>query len=59
MIQGLQDQYGTSRQVDAIAKKSGSSVEKQLLEDCGHSPYKEQPELTLRYIADFIASLKT
>ena len=46
-IQGLDDQYGTMAQVEAIERQSGGSVEVVRLADCRHSPQRDQPEATL------------
>ena len=57
LIQGVQDEYGTPAQLTAIEKKSGGPVETLLLEDCGHSPHKDQPDAVLRSSVKFAASL--
>jgi pimeloyl-ACP methyl ester carboxylesterase len=53
VIQGEQDEYGTRRQVDAIAQ-GATDVEAVMLSDCGHSPHRDQPDATLRTIAAFL-----
>jgi len=53
-IQGLDDQYGTMAQVQAIAHQSGGPVEILPLADCRHSPQRDQPEATLGAIAKFV-----
>lgn len=57
VIQGCDDQYGTEAQVKAIARQSGGPVAVRMLENCGHSPYKEQTEASLDAIAWFVATL--
>jgi pimeloyl-ACP methyl ester carboxylesterase len=60
LIQGLDDEYGTMAQLDAIERGvSGrvQKVERVELEACGHSPQRDQPEATLAAIAAFVASL--
>ncbi len=52
-IQGLDDQYGTMAQVEAIARQSGGPVEILPLAHCRHSPQRDQPEATLAAIAKF------
>jgi pimeloyl-ACP methyl ester carboxylesterase len=42
VIQGNDDQYGTSRQVDAVANAVSGRVETVLLDACGHSPHIDQ-----------------
>jgi len=53
-IQGLDDQYGTMAQVDAIARQSGGPVEILPLAQCRHSPQRDQPEATWRAITTFV-----
>lgn len=53
-IQGYGDEYGTMAQVDAIARQAGGPVEVLKLEDCGHSPQKDQPEIVAEAIAEFV-----
>lgn len=57
VIQGLEDEYGTVAQYRAIEAKSGGTVEVLVLEDCGHSPHREQPAMTLDAIAGFVRRL--
>jgi pimeloyl-ACP methyl ester carboxylesterase len=57
VIQGLADQYGTMAQVEAIRRQSGGPVEVLALEDCKHSPQRDQPERILEAITRFIASV--
>jgi len=55
VLQGEQDEYGTRAQVDAIAR-GARDVEVLMLDRCGHSPHRDQPELALRVIAAFLRS---
>ena len=57
-IQGLDDQYGTMAQVKAIAKHSGGPVEILPLADCWHSPQRDQPEVVLAAIAEFVKRIR-
>ena len=57
-IQGKQDQYGTSAQLDALESRLYSPFEAVLLDDCRHSPFIDQPVETARAIADFVARLE-
>lgn len=57
VIQGLDDQYGTMAQVEAIRKQSGGPVEVLKLEDCRHSPQRDQPKATLEAITKFIKEI--
>jgi pimeloyl-ACP methyl ester carboxylesterase len=54
VLQGRDDQYGTPAQVDAIVTKSGGPATPLLLEDCGHAPHLDFPELTLDLMACFV-----
>ena len=53
-IQGVDDQYGSAAQLEAIAAGVSGSCETHSLEDCRHAPQFEQPELTLALIEEFI-----
>ena len=53
-IQGLDDQYGTMAQVQAIARQSGGPVEVLPLAECRHSPQRDQAEAVLAAIAKFV-----
>jgi pimeloyl-ACP methyl ester carboxylesterase len=54
VIQGLDDEYGTQAQVQAIATKSGGTVETFLLANCRHSPQRDQADAVLAAIAKFV-----
>jgi pimeloyl-ACP methyl ester carboxylesterase len=55
LIQGENDEYGTSRQVEAIRDQVAGPVELTMLPDCGHSPHRDQPGATLEAIGRFSA----
>lgn len=57
VMQGRDDQYGTPAQVDAIVDKSTGPATPLLLEDCGHSPHLDFPELTLDLMSCFVNRL--
>ena len=57
-IQGHDDEYGTMAQLDDIARRVSGPCELVKLEDCGHSPFRDQPEKTLAAIARFVDKLK-
>jgi pimeloyl-ACP methyl ester carboxylesterase len=57
VIQGVDDQYGTMAQVEAIRKQSGGAVEVLLLEDCRHSPQRDQPEKVLEATVCFVRNV--
>ncbi|MBZ5689427.1 MAG: alpha/beta hydrolase [Acidobacteriia bacterium] len=54
VIQGLEDQYGTMAQVEAIRRQSSGPVEVLALEDCRHSPQRDQPEKVIEAIEEFV-----
>jgi pimeloyl-ACP methyl ester carboxylesterase len=56
-IQGEDDEYGTMRQVEAIAAQAGGPVELVKLTDCKHSPQRDQPEAAADAIARFVLAL--
>jgi pimeloyl-ACP methyl ester carboxylesterase len=55
-LQGVDDPYGTLRQVEEIAPTRGP-FEQAVLQQCGHSPHKDQPEESRRRITEFLAAL--
>lgn len=55
VIQGREDDYGTLMQLDAIAA-AAPQAQKVVLDDCGHSPHRDQPQRTLEAIAGFLAT---
>ena len=58
LIQGVDDEYGTLAQVDAIERQATGSVKRLVLERCGHSPHKDQPEAVLSAVPRFLAGLQ-
>jgi pimeloyl-ACP methyl ester carboxylesterase len=57
LIQGESDEYGTRRQVEAIADNAGGSVSTLLLADCGHAPHVDRSNDVLEAMAGFIDEL--
>lgn len=55
-IQGLDDPYGTLRQIEEIVPTQGP-FEMKMLPHCGHSPHKDQPDQTIARIAQFLLPL--
>ncbi|KDC07522.1 alpha/beta fold hydrolase [Bordetella bronchiseptica] len=55
-MQGVDDEYGTLEQIRGIRRLAPQT---RLLEiqDCGHSPHKDQPELVTRALAGFVGAL--
>ncbi len=58
VIQGVEDQYGTMAQVEAIRRQCGGPVKVLALGDCRHSPQRDQPENVLEAIAVFVRGLQ-
>ena len=55
-IQGEGDEYGTMAQIDRIGAQC-PTARLLKLRDCGHSPYRDQPEAVLAATAAFVATL--
>ena len=55
-LQGLDDVYGTLRQIDEIAPTLGA-FKREALPQCGHSPHRDQPEATTALMVEFLAGL--
>ncbi len=56
LIQGLDDEYGSTAQLDAIEREVGGKVARLELADCRHSPHRDQPEATVAAIAEFVVT---
>ena len=56
LIQGIDDEYGTMRQLDEIAV-AAPHAEQLRLADCGHSPHRDQPDKSLTAISAFLNDL--
>jgi len=54
-IQGIDDEYGTMAQVEAVAAQVTGPCELVKLDACGHSPHRDQHDATLAAIARFVA----
>jgi pimeloyl-ACP methyl ester carboxylesterase len=57
ILQGEDDEYGTWKQIEAIERQSGGPVRSVAIPECGHSPHKEQTELALREMTEFVRGL--
>jgi pimeloyl-ACP methyl ester carboxylesterase len=53
ILQGVDDQYGTRRQLELAEAECYCPVEVTLMQGVQHTPQREAPEETLRIIADF------
>jgi len=56
-IQGIDDVYGTRKQLEAILSKTAGGAEAWFFEDCGHDPHLERPEIVLENISPFVNRL--
>jgi pimeloyl-ACP methyl ester carboxylesterase len=56
VIQGRDDEYGTLRQVEAIAAQAGGPVETLVLDRCGHSPHVDRAEEVLAAATRFVVA---
>jgi pimeloyl-ACP methyl ester carboxylesterase len=57
-IQGVDDEYGTLRQLDALVRGCSGPVERLVLDACGHSPHRDQRDETLRAMTQFILAIQ-
>jgi pimeloyl-ACP methyl ester carboxylesterase len=53
-VQGYDDEYGTMAQLDEIARRVKGPCELLKLENCGHAPFRDQPQKTLEAVLRFI-----
>ena len=56
-IQGLDDEFGTAKQVTAIAGQVSGEGRELLIPDCGHTPHKEARAVTEAAMLEFISKL--
>jgi len=56
-IQGAQDTYGTLAQIEEIVSRSYAPVDVAIIEDCGHSPHRDQPDKVLEAVSEFTERL--
>ncbi|ARP94457.1 alpha/beta hydrolase [Bordetella genomosp. 13] len=55
-LQGVDDEYGTLEQIRGIRRRAPQT---RLFEipDCRHSPHRDQPDIVIRAVADFVHGL--
>ena len=53
-IQGVDDEYGTLRQLDVLERHCARTVERVVLPACGHGPHRDQRDETLQKMSEFI-----
>jgi len=56
-IQGHDDEYGTMMQLDEVARCVRGRCQLVKLQACGHAPFKDQPEMVLNAVANFIGGV--
>jgi pimeloyl-ACP methyl ester carboxylesterase len=58
-IQGVDDEYGTMAQIEAVAEQATGAPDVELLKlaDCRHSPHKDQPQAVIDAIVRFVDRL--
>lgn len=56
-IQGRQDEYGSMRQLDRIQALAKAPVTRLELDQCGHSPHRDQENACVEAIVDFVRRL--
>lgn len=58
IIQGENDEFGSVQQVAGIAQGIQGEAKKAFVKNVGHTPHKEDSDLTLKISTDFITKLK-
>jgi pimeloyl-ACP methyl ester carboxylesterase len=56
-IQGHDDEYGTMAQLDEIGRRVRGPCDLLKLENCGHSPFRDQPDAVICAVSAFIKKL--
>ena len=56
VIQGADDEYGTLGQVEGVKRLARGKVEARVIARCGHSPQRDQPDVTLDVIAHWLST---
>src|SRR6478672_6267586 len=57
ILQGADDQYGTSRQIEIAQEECYCPVDVTVIAGAGHSPHREAPEASLKAIAEFASAV--
>jgi len=53
-IHGDRDEYGSRAHPQRIVAKAGGGAELLLVEDCGHVPHRERPDIVLHAVRQFV-----
>ncbi len=56
-IHGDNDEFGSERHPQLIARHAGGHVEQALLPDVGHVPHREQPDVVLERVGRFLRAI--
>ncbi len=54
-VQGLEDEYGTTAQLERIARRARAPVDRLLLARCGHAPHRDRRAVVEATVAGWIA----
>ncbi len=54
VLQGVDDEYGTPSQIDAMAELANGPVDRLLLARCGHAPHRDRRKLVEKITGDWI-----
>jgi pimeloyl-ACP methyl ester carboxylesterase len=57
ILQGVDDQYGTIRQIEIATEECYCPVDVTMIEGAGHSPHRDAPETTLNAISEFASRI--
>ncbi len=57
LLQGSEDIYGSQKQIDLVAKQIRGRVESAMINNCGHNPFYEAEQETLKIIARYIEEI--
>ena len=57
-VQGRQDQYGSLKQLEVVRARCPVPVQQVVLENCAHSPHREQSEALICELNAFVNSVK-
>ena len=58
-IQGKDDRYGTLAQIKEIKNRACTQINVEILDNCGHAPYREQPEKFLKVVTEFACRMNS
>jgi pimeloyl-ACP methyl ester carboxylesterase len=59
LIQGRNDEYGTLAQLDRIEERAQGPTSRLVLDDCGHSPHRDQEAAVIDAIVTFARAMGT